>query len=80
MAALQRPASFATLVTPSGMPAWKTIPSWYLVAKQDRIIPSEAERAMAKRAGAKTVQVNSSHVPLISHPRAVLALIRASAR
>lgn len=80
MAATQRPGALAALVTPSGEPAWKTIPSWYLVAKQDRIIPPEAERAMAKRAGAKTVVIDSSHVAMMSHPKEVTALIRRAAR
>ena len=80
MAGSQRPGSFASLVTPSGPPAWRTIPSWYLVATQDRIIPPEAERVMAARAGAKTVEINSSHVPMISHPLAVLALIKEAAK
>ncbi|MET0480631.1 MAG: alpha/beta hydrolase [Mycetocola sp.] len=75
MAASQRPGALASLVTPSGPPAWKTIPSWYMVASNDRIIPPEAERAMAKRAGAKTVEVRSSHVPMISQPKKVVDLI-----
>ncbi|MEV4689410.1 alpha/beta fold hydrolase [Microbacterium sp. LWH3-1.2] len=80
MAAAQRPGSFASLVTPSGVPAWKTIPSWYMVAKQDRIIPPEAERAMAARANATTVEVDSSHVPMISKPQSVIALIKQAAK
>jgi len=80
MAASQRPGALSALVSPSGEPAWKTIPSWSLVAKQDRIIPPQAERAMAKRAGAKTVVVDSSHVAMMSHPKEVTALIRKAAR
>lgn len=80
MAAGQRPGSYASLIAPSGPPAWETIPSWYMVAKQDRIIPPEAERAMAARAGATTVEVNSSHVPMISKPLSVIALIRQAAK
>lgn len=80
MAGSQRPGAFASLVTPSGVPAWKTIPSWYMVASNDRIIPPEAERAMAARAGATTIEVKSSHVPMISQPLKVVALIRAAAR
>lgn len=80
MAATQRPGAFASLVTPSGVPAWKSIPSWYMVAKNDRIIPPAAERAMAARAGAKVVEVSSSHVPMISHPQKVVALIKAASR
>jgi pimeloyl-ACP methyl ester carboxylesterase len=80
MAATQRPGALAALVTPSGPPAWESIPSWYLVSNQDRIIPPEAERAMAKRAGAKTVSINSSHVSMMSHPGVVVNLIKAAAR
>ncbi|MBG6237820.1 pimeloyl-ACP methyl ester carboxylesterase [Mycetocola sp. CAN_C7] len=75
MAASQRPGALASLVTPSGVPAWKTIPSWYMVASNDNIIPPEAERAMAKRAGAKTVEIKSSHVPMMSQPKKVVDLI-----
>jgi pimeloyl-ACP methyl ester carboxylesterase len=80
MAATQRPGALAALVTLSGPPAWETIPSWYLVAQRDRIIPPEAERVMAARAGATTVEVDSSHVPMMSRPRVVVRLIRAAAK
>lgn len=76
MAVSQRPAALATLGEPSGTPAWKTLPSWYLVASQDRVIPPAAERAMAARAGSTTVEVDSSHVAMISHPDEVTALIQ----
>jgi pimeloyl-ACP methyl ester carboxylesterase len=75
MAAAQRPAALATLGTPSGVPAWKTIPSWYLVARDDKTIPPAAERFMAKRAGAHTVEVRSSHVAMISQPDKVSDLV-----
>ncbi|GAA0382656.1 alpha/beta hydrolase [Acrocarpospora corrugata] len=80
MAATQRPGALAALVTPSGPPAWKSVPSWYLVAKQDNIIPPQAERAMAKRAKATTVEINSSHVAMMSHPDVVTSLILRAAR
>ncbi|WP_243074053.1 alpha/beta fold hydrolase [Microbacterium sp. SS28] len=80
MAASQRPGSFASLLTPSGVPAWKTIPSWYLVASQDRIIPPEAERAMAARAGSTVVEIKSSHVPMLSQPGKVISLIKAASK
>ncbi|WP_036506725.1 alpha/beta fold hydrolase [Nocardioides sp. URHA0020] len=79
MAVSQRPGALAALGLPSGPAAWKTIKSWFLVAKQDRIIPPQAERAMAKRAGAKTVVINSSHVAMMSHPKVVTNLIRQAA-
>ena len=65
MAATQRPAALTSLGEPSGEPAWKTIPSWYLVASQDKAIPPEAERAMAARANAKTVEIRSSHAAMV---------------
>lgn len=80
MAASQRPGAIASLLTPSGPPAWEDIPSWYMVASEDRIIPPEAERAMAARAGSTVVEVKSSHVPMISQPGKVLSLIKAAAK
>ena len=79
MATSQRPSTMASGAEPSGEPAWKTIPSWYMVAKQDRVIPPDAERFMAKRAGARTIELDSSHVAMISHPDAVTDLIRSAA-
>ncbi|KQR17460.1 alpha/beta fold hydrolase [Cellulomonas sp. Leaf334] len=76
MAVSQRPAALATLGEPSGPPAWRTLPSWYLVASQDRVIPPAAERAMAARAGSTTVEIDSSHVAMISHPDEVADLIK----
>ena len=78
MAAGQRPIEAAALGEPSGVPAWKTIPSWYLVASNDHAIPAATERFMAKRAGATTVEIASSHVAMISHPAAVTDLILAA--
>lgn len=75
MAASQRPLAAAVFSQKSGSPAWKTIPSWYMVAAHDHAIPAATERFMAKRAGATTVEVRSSHVAMISHPEAVARLI-----
>ena len=80
MAASQRPGALASLVIPSGEPAWKTIPSWYMVAANDKIIPPQAERAMAERAGSYTVEVKSSHVPMMSQPKKVVELIERAIR
>jgi pimeloyl-ACP methyl ester carboxylesterase len=68
MFATQRPFSEEAFASPSGEPAWKAIPSWYLVASRDRAIPPATQRFMAERAGAQTSEVRSSHVPQISHP------------
>jgi len=75
MALTQRPGSLGSLAEPSGVPAWRDTPSWYLVAGEDRIIPPAAEREMAARAGARTVEIDSSHVPMISHPDEVVELV-----
>ncbi|MFC6085827.1 alpha/beta fold hydrolase [Sphaerisporangium aureirubrum] len=81
MAATQRPAALAALGAPSGAPAWRHIPSWYLVAGADQAIPPAAQRFMAGRAGARTSEVpGASHVVMISHPGAATALITAAAR
>jgi len=75
MAATQRPFDLAILDETSGAPAWKTIPSWYLVATEDRAIPPATQRFMANRAGATVAEVATSHVPMISRPHAVTGLI-----
>jgi pimeloyl-ACP methyl ester carboxylesterase len=79
MAAGQRPGALASLVIPSGPPAWKDILSYYLVASQDRVIDPAAERIMGERAGATMVEIDSSHVAMISHPDEVADLIRRAA-
>jgi pimeloyl-ACP methyl ester carboxylesterase len=60
-------------------PAWKTKPSWYLVATEDRMIPPDAQRAMSKRAGATVTEVSGSHSVYVSQPHAVAALIEKAA-
>ena len=56
--------------------AWKSKPSWYIVAKNDRTVHPELERFVAKRMGATTTEVASSHVPMLSHPELVIDVIR----
>jgi len=80
LAATQRPVDAAGFVGVSGTPAWKTIPSWYLVATRDRALAPDLERFMAARAGAHTVEVNSSHIAMVSHPDAVTRLIERADR
>ena len=62
-----------------GGTAWKSKPSWYIVAKKDRTVHPDLERAMAKRMGATTYELDSSHVPMLSQPERVLDVIRAAA-
>jgi len=80
MAVTQRPADAKALTQASTTPAWKSIPSWYLVATQDQAIAPDLERFMAKRAAAHTVEVASSHAAMVSHPDAVTQLIEKAAR
>ena len=80
MAATQRPFDLGILEELSGPPAWKTIPSWYLMATEDRAIPPATQRFMAKRANAKVTQVKASHVPMVSEPAATTSLILQAAR
>jgi len=79
MAASQRPADLALLGEHSAAPAWAEIPSWYLVARQDNVIPPATQRFMAQRAEATTVEIDSSHVAMISHPKETTQLIIAAA-
>ena len=61
-------------------PAWRTKPSWYLVATEDRMIPPPAQRAMSERAGSTVTEVSGSHAIYVSQPAAVAALIQQAAR
>jgi pimeloyl-ACP methyl ester carboxylesterase len=77
MASAQRPAALQLLGEPSGVPAWKTIPCWYLIAGRDNAIGTNLERVMAKRIPHVTaIEVNgASHVAMISHPDTTTQLI-----
>jgi pimeloyl-ACP methyl ester carboxylesterase len=62
-----------------GVPAWKSLPSWFLVAADDQAIPPAAQRQFAARMGAIAIEVPSSHLPMVSHPGAVVELIETAA-
>jgi pimeloyl-ACP methyl ester carboxylesterase len=80
MAAGQRPIALAALQEKATVAAWKKIPSWYLVAGEDRNIPPAAERWMARRAGARTVEVRAPHAVSVSDPAPVTELILRATR
>ena len=80
MAAAQRPIAIAGMEDRSGEPAWKRLPSWYLVAADDQILHPDAQRFMARRAGAQLVEVNASHAVMISQPEVVSELILKACR
>jgi pimeloyl-ACP methyl ester carboxylesterase len=78
-AASQRPIAFSALTEPSGPPAWKTIPSWYLLGTLDKVIPPYAQQFMAERAHAHIVEVAAAHPSMLSHPLAAAQLIVSAA-
>jgi pimeloyl-ACP methyl ester carboxylesterase len=80
MADSQVPWGVAALSGSIDQPAWKTKPSWYLVATDDKMIPPAAQRFMSKRAGATVTEVSGSHAIYVSQPAAVAALIEQAAR
>jgi pimeloyl-ACP methyl ester carboxylesterase len=75
MAATQRPVSELAFSEQSGPPAWKTLPSWAVVATGDKAVGTDAARSMAQRAGADITEVEGSHVIMISQPQAVAEVI-----
>ena len=79
MAATQKPLNKSVFTASPSEAAWKTIPSWYVVAQEDRAINPDLERFYAKRMGAKTTELKSSHVSFISHPADVTRLIEEAA-
>jgi pimeloyl-ACP methyl ester carboxylesterase len=79
MAASQVPISTDAFTHKVTSPAWKEKPTWYMVATADRSINPDQQRMMAKRAKAKTVEVNSSHVAYMSHPNETAKLIEEAA-
>ena len=78
MHAVQQPISLSAFGDVMGVPAWKALPSWFMIATNDEAIPPDAERQFAARMGATTVEVASSHVPMVSQPDEVVALIEAA--
>jgi pimeloyl-ACP methyl ester carboxylesterase len=75
MAATQRPWSGAGFYEPSGPPAWKTVPCWYLLGTEDMAIPAATQRFMAERAHARIQEVPASHASMVSQPEAATELI-----
>jgi pimeloyl-ACP methyl ester carboxylesterase len=80
MYAVQQPLAATALEDVMGVPAWKSLPAWCLIAAGDEAIPPAAERQFAARMGATTVEVASGHLAMVSHPDAVTALIEKAAR
>jgi pimeloyl-ACP methyl ester carboxylesterase len=79
MFAVQQPLAASTLGDVMGVPAWKSLPTWFLVSQGDEAIPPDAERQFAARMGATTVEVASNHVAMVSHPEETVTLIKTAA-
>jgi pimeloyl-ACP methyl ester carboxylesterase len=80
LAATQRPLAFSAASAPSGVPAWKTIPSWSLIGTADHVIPPAEQLFMSKRAKSHITEIAAGHLSLISDPAAVARVILEAAR
>ncbi|WP_433125205.1 alpha/beta fold hydrolase [Micromonospora sp. CA-240977] len=80
LAARQRPLASNALFEESGEPAWRTIPSWSVIGKQDAVIPAAEQIAMSERAKAHAVQINAPHLSMVTDPGAVTNQIEAAAK
>ena len=79
MHAVQQPLAWSALDEVMGVPAWKSQPTWFMVADGDQTIPPDAERQFAARMGATTVEIPTNHVAMVSHPEDVVRLINTAA-
>ncbi|HEY2960838.1 MAG TPA: alpha/beta hydrolase [Pyrinomonadaceae bacterium] len=79
LSAAQKPINSQTFGQKYGTPAWKNIPSWYLIANEDQAINPDLQRVFAKRMGATTREVKSSHVPFVSNPAVVAEIVAEAA-
>ena len=80
MYAVQQPLAASAFDDVMGAPAWKSFPTWFMVATGDEVIPPDAERQFAARMGATTVEIPTSHVAMVSHPNEVVDLIKRAAQ
>ena len=74
MFAVQQPLASNTFGDAMGVPAWRSLPSWYLISTEDEAIPPPAQQMFAQRMGATTIEVPSSHLAMVSHPKEVVRL------
>jgi pimeloyl-ACP methyl ester carboxylesterase len=80
LAAVQRPISVNCITVPAGRPLWKDVPSWFLLAEQDRMIVAETQRFMAERMKATIKTHSVDHTPSVTAPAAVVDIIRDAIR
>jgi pimeloyl-ACP methyl ester carboxylesterase len=80
LAATQGPAVYSALTAPSGAPAWKTIPSWYVLGTIDKAIPPAIQLFMAQRIHAHITRVKAGHLSMVAEPRVIAKVITAAAK
>ena len=80
MAVTQKPLTGSVFTAITKVAAWRTTPTWFVVAQNDNVINPDLERFFAKRMGATTIEIKSSHVVFMSHPREVASIIESAAR
>jgi len=80
MAVTQKPLSSSAFKATTTVAAWRNVPSWFVVAQNDNVINPDLERFFAKRMGATTTEINSSHVVFMSHAKEVVTVIESAAR
>jgi len=80
LAAVQRPIALSCITVPVGRPLWRDVPSWFLVAEDDRMIAPETQRYMAGRMKAKITAHAVDHTPIVTAPAVVLDVIRDAIR
>lgn len=80
MAVTQKPLPSSVFTATTKIAAWKTIPSWFVVAQNDKVINPDLERFFARRMGARTTEISSSHAVFMSHPKEVAGVIEQATR
>ena len=80
MYATQQPLAGSAFNDEMGVPAWKSLPSWYLVAQDDQALPADVERMFAERMGATRIEIPAGHLAMVSHPAEVANLIETAAK
>jgi pimeloyl-ACP methyl ester carboxylesterase len=80
VASTQRPLTLSAGESSSGVPAWKTIPSWSVIGTADHVIPPAEQRIMSTRANARITQIDAGHLSMVSHPEAVSSVIERAAQ
>src|SRR5262249_39653378 len=80
LAAVQRPISLSCITVPVGRPLWKDIPSWFLLAEEDRMIVPDTQRYMAERMKAKIKAHAVDHAPSVTEPGVVVDIVQEAAR